>query len=140
MVQPRVGNRMHRSAAAGALLAGSLVLGGLAGCSNGAEAGTLDPQSVTGVQLDVGLLLIRNAVLVATDDGGLFVSMTVVNSGPIEDAITDIKVTADTEPVEADLRPRSIALPPRTPTVIPGEDGPTIDVDVEVTAGGYVPV
>ena len=136
MVQRRVGNRLKTSVALAALV----VAAGLTACSNGVEAGTLDPPSATGVQHDLGPLRIRNAVVVAGESGGLTVSMTVINTGTAEDAVTDVRITSADGPVAADLSPRSIPLTPRTATVVPGEDGPTIQVELDHAAGGYVPV
>ena len=136
MVQRQVGKRQRASL----LLAGALLAGSLAACSNGVEAGTLDPPSATGTQLDVGDIGIRNAVVVALEGGGLIVSMTIVNSGTVEDTLTDLTAISEGEPVVAELSPRSIALPPDTATVIPGETRPTIEIDLDLTPGSYLPV
>jgi len=136
VVQRRVGNRLPASV----VIAGAMLAGSLAACSNGVEAGTLDPPSATGVNYDLGDLRIRNAVVVAEENGGLTVSMTVVNTGSSEDAVTDLTLTGEEEPVEADLSPRSITLAPGVATVIPGESRPSIEVDLDLQAGGYVPV
>ena len=136
MVQRPIGKRRQASL----VLAGLALVAGLAACSNGSEAGTLDPQSSTGTRVDVGDLRIRNAVIVASEGGGLIVSMTVVNVGDTEDAITDLGVTGDGEPVEADLSPRSITLAPGTATVVPGETRPRIEVDLDLQAGRFAPV
>jgi hypothetical protein len=66
--------------------------------------------------------------------------MTVVNVGVIEDAITEVGVTGDGDPVIAGLSPRSITLAPETATVVPGESRPTIEVELDLQAGGYAPV
>jgi len=121
-------------------VAGILSVGILTACSNGVEAGTLDPPSGTAVQADVGKLAVRNAVIVAREDGGLTVSMTVVNTGPTEDALTGVEITDELEPTSAALSPRMITLPPRTATVIAGDDEPTIEVELDVAAGGYLAV
>jgi hypothetical protein len=121
-------------------LASLILAGSLTGCSNGVEAGTLDSQSSTGVERDLGALRIRNAVIVSGAAGGLTVSLTVVNTGTTEDAITDVEVSGDAEPVSADLSPRSIALAPKTATVIPGETRPRIQVDLDIVPGSYTSV
>jgi hypothetical protein len=125
---------------ASALLAGALLAGTLAACSNGVEAGTLDPPSATGARLDAGDLRIRNAVVVAGESGSLTVSMTIVNVGTAEDTLTDFTLISDDGAVAAELDPNSITLAPGSATVVPSEDGPTIDVDADVSPGGYVAV
>ena len=122
------------------VLAGAALAAGLAACSNGVEAGTLDPPSVTGVVLDVGELRIRNAVIVAGEAGALTASMTVINTGSAEDALTDLTVSAEDGLVAAELSPGSITLAPRTATVVPGDTGSSIELELDLTAGGYVPV
>lgn len=137
MAERRVGNRAHLVVVA---LAGIIGAGCLTACSNGVEAGTLDPPSGTAVQADLGALAVRNAVIVAGADGGLAVSLTVVNTGSTEDTLTGVTVTSDGEPVAAELSPQSIVLPPRSATVVPGEQVATIAIELDVAAGGYLPV
>lgn len=132
--------RARASVRWGASLVGILSLGCLTACSNGVEAGTLDPPSGTAVQADIGELAVRNAVIVTREDGGLTVSMTVVNTGSTEDTLTDVEITDELEPTSAVLSPRMITLPPRTATVIAGDDEPTIEVELDVAAGGYLAV
>lgn len=135
MVQHRAAHRQF------VCLLAAVVLGGvLTSCSNGVEAGTLDPPSATGVQRDAGDLRIRNAVLVAGDRRALTVSLTVINTGAVEDALTDLEVVADGEAVGAEMSPGTIDLAPGSATVVPSEDGPTIEVEVDAPAGGYLPV
>lgn len=136
MVPSTIGKRLQASA----MLASVALVTTLVGCSNGTEAGTLDPQSSTGARLDVGDLRIRNAVMVAGDNGGLTVSMTVVNVGVTEDAITDLRVASDSDQVQGDLSPRSITLAPGTATVVPGEARPSIEIELDLPAGGFAPV
>ncbi|MDQ3450780.1 MAG: hypothetical protein M3455_07685 [Actinomycetota bacterium] len=136
MAQRRVGIRARLVVAVAALVSA----GSVTACSNGVEAGTLDPPSGTAVHEDVGELAVRNAVIVAGEDGTLTVSLTVVNTGSTEDSLTDVEITADLEPATAVLSPGTIALPPRMATVIPGEGESTIEVDLDVAPGGYLPV
>ena len=136
MVQRRVGKRLRASL----VIAGFALTGALTACSNGVEAGTLDPPSATGVRLDVGDLRIRNAVIVAGDDGELALSLTFVNAGIEEDTLTSVTLTDGDEPVEATMRPRSISLAPGAALVIPGEDQPRIEADADIAAGGYATV
>jgi hypothetical protein len=77
VAQRRVGIRARLVVAVAALVS----TGSVTACSNGVEAGTLDPPSGTAVQEDVGELAVRNAVIVAGEDGTLTVSLTVVNTG-----------------------------------------------------------
>ena len=136
VIQRRVGKPLRTSL----ILAGVVLAGGLAACSNGVEAGTLDPPSFTGVSHDAGDLHLRNAVIVAHDAGGVTVSLTIVNVGDSEDTLTDVTIVTGDEPVEATMRPRSVSLPPGSATVAPGESGPEIGADVDLAPGGYVSV
>lgn len=115
----------------------------LAGCSAGVEAGTLDPQRQSGSDADVGLVKIRNAVLVAPSDGSSapVLSMTIVNDGTTEDSLTGVELAAAEGPVEITLSPATVELPAETATVFSGDDGPSLTVDdADIEPGTYVPV
>ena len=136
MPQRRLGERVRR----GMVLAGVLVVGALSACSNGVEAGTLDTTAWTGARTELGDLRIHNVVLVRDDETGvLSVSMTMINTGDTEDALTELVITAGAE-VAAELQPGSIALAPGTSTLVPGETEPAIQAEADLVAGQFAPV
>ena len=136
MPQRRLGERARH----GILLAGVLVVGVLSACSNGVEAGTLDKTAWTGARTELGDLRIHNAVLVRdAETGVLSVSMTMINTGATEDALTGLVITAGEE-VAAELQPGSIALAPGTSTKVPGETRPAIQAEADLAAGEFAPV
>ena len=127
------------NAAAPLALAAALLL---AGCSAGVEAGTLDPQRLSGNDADVGLVKIRNALLVAPAEEGDSVELvtTVVNDGTTDDSLSRVELAGPDGPLEIQLEPRTVDLPAETATTF-GADGATMTLeDSPLDAGSYVSV
>lgn len=121
------------------LVACALAAAALTACSNGVEAGTLDPSTSHGGELDAGDLHVRGAYVVVGEDGGeAVVTLTVANIGAEEDALTALSVDGAEGTVEATLRPGSIPLAPGTTTTFPSDPRPSIGIDVDAPAGSYV--
>jgi len=106
----------------------------LASCSAGVDAGTLDPQRLNGAHVDVGMMKIRNAVVVGEDGEGELM-MTIVNDGTTDDALTGVEV----EGAEVSLEPSTVDLPAETAVVFPGgEEETSVAVEGELAPGAYV--
>lgn len=113
----------------------------LASCSVGVEAGTLDPQHLSGAKGDAGQVKVRNTVIVVPDEVGDDYELvsTIVNDSSSADALVAVEVAGADGPVEFTLRPSSIELPAKTATIIPNGTRPTASLeDAELAAGSYV--
>lgn len=126
-------------AAVPVVLAAALLL---AGCSAGVEAGTLDPQRLSGNDADVGLVKIRHALFVAPAEDGEAAQLltTVVNDGMTDDSLVGVELAGPDGPLEVALRPSTVDLPAESATTF-GADEATMSVqDGALEAGTYVTV
>jgi len=115
--------------------------GALTSCSVGVEAGTLDPQRLSGENADVGLIKIRNALVVAPADDGDSSELvaTIVNDGPEDDALVGVELAGPDGPVEVSLDDTSLELRSETATAIPeSSDSPVTIDDIDLEPGTYV--
>jgi len=118
-----------------------VVAAALTSCSVGVEAGTLDPQRLSGAKADAGQVKVRNALIVApTDEGDDYALIaTIINDGTTEDTLTGVEVAGPDGPVDVDLRPSTVDLAPETAVVVPGESDTSMSIeDLDLEAGTYV--
>lgn len=112
----------------------------LSACSVGVDAGTLDAGSLTQSRVDLGLIKIRNATVIAPEeeDGDAVLSVTIVNDGTTEDSLVGVELSGAEGPVPVTLSPRTIELPPETATKLPTGAQQTAATDVAtLEVGAY---
>jgi len=110
-----------------------VVLGTLVGCGAGFDAQTSLVEGPEGTQADVGAILIRNALLVATGDDHSTAALVVglVNKGPEADALAAVKVGDGATTTESTLPANGLELPPGELVSIGSQIGPAVMVRTE---------
>ena len=129
-------NNHYLTPISGLFIAASLLL---TGCANGADAPTRMIKQVTdGVEINQGLLKVRNLTLVAQADGSAVFIGTFINTGAQKDAI--LSITANQ--IAAVINPANPVLETNAPITFAGDiaNASARVPGLNVEAGKRVPV